>query len=105
VIRVGASSFLPPPKIDSTVIKMVPLREPRAPIADHEHYSAVVHAAFGQRRKTLRNALRARWPEQDVDTALSAAAIDGMRRGETLEIAEFAALAAALVDKSDSVPR
>ncbi len=104
VIKVGSASFLPPPKIDSTVIKMVPLREPRASIADHEHYSAVVHAAFGQRRKTLRNALRARWPDVDVDAALSATSIDGMRRGETLDIPEFAALAAALVDKRDTVP-
>ena len=97
VLKVGAGSFLPPPKIDSTVIKLVPLAEPRAPIADHAHYSKVVHAAFGQRRKTLRNALRAVWPEDVVDRALAATSIDGIRRGETLDIAEFGALAAAIV--------
>ena len=48
-------------------------------------------------RKTLRNALRAVWPEDLVDRALAATAIDGVRRGETLDIAEFGALAAALV--------
>ncbi len=98
VARVGAGSFVPPPKIDSTVIRLVPLAggATRAPIADHAHYSAVVHAAFGQRRKTLRNALRARFPEEGVDAALKSTGIDGQRRGETLEIAEFAALAAAL---------
>jgi 16S rRNA (adenine1518-N6/adenine1519-N6)-dimethyltransferase len=98
VIKVGAGSFLPPPKIDSTVIKLVPLPNgaPRVPIADPEHYSKVVHAAFGMRRKTLRNALRAVWPEEAVDRALAETAIDGVRRGETLDIPEFGRLAAAL---------
>ncbi|HEU0030935.1 MAG TPA: 16S rRNA (adenine(1518)-N(6)/adenine(1519)-N(6))-dimethyltransferase RsmA [Kofleriaceae bacterium] len=98
VARVGAGSFVPPPKVDSTVIKLVPLPDakPRVPIADDKHYSAVVHAAFGQRRKTLRNALRAVFDEAAVDAALAATAIDGQRRGETLDIAEFGALAAAI---------
>ena len=96
VIKVGAGSFLPPPKIDSTVIKIVPLAEPRAPIGDEAHYSKVVHAAFGQRRKTLRNALRAQFEDAAIDKALAATGIDGNRRGETLDIPEFAALARAL---------
>lgn len=98
VLKVGAGSFVPVPKIDSTVIKLVPLpnAEPRVPIADHAHYSQVVHAAFGQRRKTLRNALRARWSDEQIDAALAATGIDGSRRGETLDIAEFGSLAAAL---------
>ncbi len=96
VAKVGAGSFAPPPKIDSTVIKLVPLPQPRAPIGDPKHYSNVVHAAFGQRRKTLRNALRAVFAPEAVDAALVQTGIDGGRRGETLEIAEFAALAAAI---------
>ena len=98
VAKVGAGSFAPPPKVDSTVVRLVPLpgAAPRVPIADEARYSAVVHAAFGQRRKTLRNALRAVFDEGAVDAALAATAIDGVRRGETLEIAEFAALAAVL---------
>jgi len=96
VIKVGAGSFVPPPKIDSTVIKMIPLAQPRAPIADEAHYSKVVHAAFGQRRKTLRNALRAQFDDGPVDAALAKTGIDGQRRGETLDIPEFAALANAL---------
>jgi 16S rRNA (adenine1518-N6/adenine1519-N6)-dimethyltransferase len=98
VAKVSAGSFVPAPKVDSTVIKLVPLpgAAPRAPITDAAHYSKVVHAAFGQRRKTLRNALRAVYDEGAVDVALAATAIDGGRRGETLEIAEFAALAAVL---------
>jgi 16S rRNA (adenine1518-N6/adenine1519-N6)-dimethyltransferase len=98
VARVGAGSFAPPPRVDSAVVRLVPLpgAAPRVPIADEAHYSAVVHAAFGQRRKTLRNALRAAFAEDAVDAALAATGIDGVRRGETLEIAEFAAVAAAL---------
>jgi 16S rRNA (adenine1518-N6/adenine1519-N6)-dimethyltransferase len=98
VIKVGAGSFVPAPKIDSTVIKMTPLAnaEPRVPIADHAHYSKVVHAAFGQRRKTLRNALRAVWPDEAVDGALATTKIDGQRRGETLSIEEFGQITAAL---------
>ena len=76
------------------VVRMIPLPggAPRVPIADAEHYSRVVHAAFGQRRKTLRNALRAVWSDDEVDAALTAAAIDGVRRGETLDIAEYGRL-------------
>lgn len=98
VAKVGAGSFLPPPKVDSTVIKLVPLAggKPRVPIADEQHYSKVVHAAFGQRRKTLRNALRALFEGAAVDAAFGQTGIDGGRRGETLDIAEFASLAAAL---------
>jgi 16S rRNA (adenine1518-N6/adenine1519-N6)-dimethyltransferase len=98
VAKVGAGSFVPPPKVDSTVVKLVPLSggQPRVPIADAKHYSQVVHAAFGQRRKTLRNALRAVFDEHAVDDALGATGIAGTRRGETLDIAEFGVLAAAL---------
>lgn len=98
VAKVGAGSFLPPPKVDSTVIKLTPLPNaaPRVPLSDEKHYSQVVHAAFGQRRKTLRNALRAVFDEAAVDAALAATGIDGQRRGETLDIPEFAALAEAL---------
>jgi 16S rRNA (adenine1518-N6/adenine1519-N6)-dimethyltransferase len=63
---------------------------------DDARFSKVVHAAFNQRRKTLRNALSAVFDASAVDRALAAAAIDGMRRGETLSVEEFAALTQAL---------
>jgi 16S rRNA (adenine1518-N6/adenine1519-N6)-dimethyltransferase len=59
-----------------------------------------VHAAFGQRRKTLRNALRAQFEDPAIDAALATTGIDGGRRGETLDIAEFAALANVLEDRA-----
>lgn len=96
VVRARAGDFVPPPKVESSVVKLELLPEPRAPIADAARYADVVHAAFAQRRKTLRNALRGRFPAEAVDAALTVADIDGARRGETLSIAEFAALAAAV---------
>ncbi len=107
VAKVGAGSFAPAPKVDSAVVKLVPLLggAPRVPIADPEHYAQVVHAAFGQRRKTLRNALRAVYADSEVDAALAACALDGGRRGETLEIAEFGQLAAALPIRPRPAPR
>jgi len=98
IAKVGAGAFVPAPKIDSTVLLLLPLPNaaPRVPIGDEARYSKVVHAAFGQRRKTLRNALRAQFPDAAVDAALVATGIDGGRRGETLDIAEFGALTAAL---------
>jgi 16S rRNA (adenine1518-N6/adenine1519-N6)-dimethyltransferase len=107
VAKVSAGSFVPPPKVDSTVIKLVPLpgAQPRVPIADGKHYAHVVHAAFGQRRKTLRNALRAVFDEAAVDGALATTGIEGTRRGETLDIAEFGRLAAALPADAALAPR
>ena len=52
----------------------------------------VVRAAFGQRRKTLRNCLINKFELSAVDEALEKAGIDGKRRGETLSIEEFAVL-------------
>lgn len=103
VLQVSKGSFVPAPKVESTVVRITPLAgaAPRAPIADDRHYSAVVHAAFGQRRKTLRNALRSGYPETAVDQALADTGIDGQRRGETLCIDEFAHLAAVLPAQPD----
>lgn len=95
VTKVSAGSFVPPPKVESAVIKLVPLAEskPRVPLVDAARYRAVVQAAFGQRRKTLRNALRARFAADAADAALAGAGIDGGRRGETLSIEELARVA------------
>ncbi len=99
VVRVKPGSFHPPPKVESAVVAVRPLASPRAPIADEAHYADVVHAAFGQRRKTLRNALRASFDPTAVDAALAAANIEGGRRGETLAVSEFAALASELASE------
>ena len=68
----------------------------RVPVRDEARFSDVVHAAFNQRRKTLRNALRAIASDEKLDASLAAAQIDGKRRGETLSVEEFAKLTDAL---------
>jgi 16S rRNA (adenine1518-N6/adenine1519-N6)-dimethyltransferase len=96
VIKLGAGAFVPPPKVDSTVIKLVPLPGgvPRVPIADPAHYSKVVHAAFGQRRKTLRAAL-ASWAGSapEAERLLTQALVASGARAEQIEIDGFASIA------------
>jgi len=98
VARARATAFAPPPKVESAVVRIVPLAggAPRVPLGDAEQFRDVVHAAFGQRRKVLRNALRARFAVEQVDAALAHTGIDGGRRGETLSIEELAALTLAI---------
>lgn len=98
VVAAPRTAFHPSPKVDSSVLELVPLAggKTREPIDDEERYAAVVHAAFGQRRKTLKNAMRARFTPDQTAQALATAGIHGDRRGETLSIAEFARLANAL---------
>jgi 16S rRNA (adenine1518-N6/adenine1519-N6)-dimethyltransferase len=95
---VPAAAFQPPPAVESAVIRAAFRSVPHVPIADEAAFMRVVRAAFGQRRKTLSNALRGGGlgsPER-LAAALVTAAIDGRRRAETLALAEFARLAAAL---------
>jgi 16S rRNA (adenine1518-N6/adenine1519-N6)-dimethyltransferase len=96
VAKVAPGAFVPAPKVASAVLKIEPLPATRVTVSDEKHFSGVVHAAFGQRRKTLRNALRAMAPDAAIEAALARVGIDGTRRGETLSVAEFAALADAL---------
>jgi 16S rRNA (adenine1518-N6/adenine1519-N6)-dimethyltransferase len=86
---VGPGAFRPPPKVDSAVVRVVPHASAPFPIPDPARFAAVVAAAFGQRRKTLRNSLATL-----VDAAgFLACDVDPSRRAETLSPAEFAALA------------
>jgi 16S rRNA (adenine1518-N6/adenine1519-N6)-dimethyltransferase len=106
VTRVSAGSFVPPPKVESAVVRIMPRADgaARFDIPDEEHFHSVVHAGFGQRRKTLRNALRAVFLEEHVDAALTSTGIDGIRRAETLSLDEFAALSRAIpAGKRDAV--
>jgi 16S rRNA (adenine1518-N6/adenine1519-N6)-dimethyltransferase len=96
---VPPGAFFPPPRVHSAVV-LARFRPP-APgceVRDVARFRALVKAGFAQRRKTLRNALEnARVaPPEALRAALGEAGIDGGRRGETLEIAEWAALERAL---------
>ncbi|MET0340025.1 MAG: 16S rRNA (adenine(1518)-N(6)/adenine(1519)-N(6))-dimethyltransferase RsmA [Polyangiales bacterium] len=96
VCLVPAGAFHPPPKVDSAVVA---LRPRAAPIdVDDPFFSRAVRAAFEARRKTLRNALQRTFSTEHIDAAFAATGIVGTRRGETLYVDEFRALAAALAE-------
>lgn len=93
--EVSPKAFTPPPKVTSAVVSITP----RTPVAEAplKALERVTQAAFGQRRKMLRQSLKSLgWPPVEL---LAAADIAGDRRAETLSIPEFCALARALQEK------
>ncbi len=84
------SAFIPPPKIDSAVVEFVPRARP-APDCDVVMLGRVTAAAFGQRRKMLRQSLKSL--RADPEPLLAATGIDGTKRGEVLSVRDFAELA------------
>jgi len=90
VIPPGA--FRPAPKINSAFVRLVPLGDAKPAIADEALFARVVAAAFGQRRKTLRNALSSICDE----AVMRAVGIDPAVRGETLSVSDYVRLANAL---------
>lgn len=91
VLDVGPGAFSPPPKVDSAVVQLIPLRAARDPICDKSCFARLVKASFAQRRKTLRNNLKGTLDAEQ----LIAAGIDPARRAETLTVDEFICLARA----------
>ena len=86
---VPPGAFRPPPKVDSAVVRLVPRDPATVGILDRKRFAHVVKAAFGQRRKTLRNALQnVCTPEQ-----FEAAGVRSDARAEQLDVAQFIALA------------
>jgi 16S rRNA (adenine1518-N6/adenine1519-N6)-dimethyltransferase len=89
LFKVPPGAFKPPPKVDSAVVRMVPLPREEIVVHDRKRFANVVRAAFGQRRKTLRNALNG-----VADSAMIEAA--GLRpdaRAEQVDVAGFVRLA------------
>jgi 16S rRNA (adenine1518-N6/adenine1519-N6)-dimethyltransferase len=89
---VSASAFVPPPKVTSSVISLVPRAEPMP--CDRRLLEAVTQAAFGQRRKMLRQSLRSLGT--DPLALLDAAGLDPTTRAEDIPVSGFVALAQAL---------
>ncbi|SDF01183.1 16S rRNA (adenine(1518)-N(6)/adenine(1519)-N(6))-dimethyltransferase RsmA [Sporolituus thermophilus] len=91
---VPPQAFIPAPAVESAVIRCIVRPEPPVSVTDEKAFFRVVKAAFAQRRKTLANALKGGGIAKDVVAdMLRRTGIDGSRRGETLTLAEFAALA------------
>ena len=91
---VGAGAFRPPPSVESSVVRLAAPEHP-VEMDDPERFATLVRAAFGQRRKTLRNALR----DTLSSAAIEAAGIDPSTRAETLSVRQFIDLCGHFPDK------
>ncbi len=91
---ISPSAFVPPPKVTSSVVRLIPRAAPEP--VDRRALERVASAAFGQRRKMLRQSLKS----LGVDPALLAAAagVDPTRRAETIPVSGFVAMARELAD-------
>jgi len=89
---VAARAFTPPPRITSTLVRLEPLAIPVAPVR-LDDLEAVTAAAFGHRRKMLRQSLKTLAP--DVQALIRTAGLDPTERPERLSVLQFAALAQA----------
>jgi len=99
VMTLPPEAFTPPPKISSAVVHITALPEPRYP-ADANTLSKVVAAAFNQRRKMMRAALKSYGP--DIEDKLVAAGIKPTDRAETLDLEQFCNLARQIKPVSQS---
>jgi 16S rRNA (adenine1518-N6/adenine1519-N6)-dimethyltransferase len=98
LFTVPAGAFRPAPTVESAVARLVPLRDARPIIADEALFARIVAAAFGQRRKTLRNALSALVDEATLRTA----GVDPSVRGETLSVDDYVRLTNAAARSRDT---
>jgi 16S rRNA (adenine1518-N6/adenine1519-N6)-dimethyltransferase len=94
---IGTGAFSPPPKVVSTFFALRAHEQPPFEVGDVQAYARVVAAAFGQRRKTLRNSLSGLLSAAQI----GAAGVDASARPETLAPAQFAALARQLAASGD----
>lgn len=89
LFRVPPGAFTPPPKVNSGVVRLIPLAQPAAHVVDHTLFSEIVRESFNQRRKTLRNALKNFLTGDQIE----ALGINPQLRAENLQVADFAKLA------------
>ncbi|MCL4502613.1 MAG: 16S rRNA (adenine(1518)-N(6)/adenine(1519)-N(6))-dimethyltransferase RsmA [Deltaproteobacteria bacterium] len=104
LFSLGPANFYPPPQVDSVVVKLTPAA-PSPAALDPDLLARVVKAAFGQRRKTLNNALIAQaahfgLSSEQLRACFGELGIDPGRRGETLDLAEFVALSNKITETS-----
>jgi 16S rRNA (adenine1518-N6/adenine1519-N6)-dimethyltransferase len=92
LFHIAPGSFIPPPRVESSFVRLIPHAAAPFPLPDPALYARVVAAAFGQRRKTLRNTLRNLASEAQI----RAVGLDPGLRPEQITPAGYAALAAHL---------
>lgn len=101
LFKVSAGSFVPPPKVDSAVVRIDLYDKCPYDIKDERLFRNCIKAAFEMRRKTLENALSAKlggFTKEDVAEAISRSGFDAKIRGERLSTEEFAVLSNHLTD-------
>lgn len=102
VRRVAPSCFIPRPKVESIVIRLDRLNEPRVKTKDEKLMFELVRAGFNMRRKTLWNAAKSfKLSKEKLEKAFEKSGIDPKRRAETLSIEEFASLADCIYDEKE----
>ncbi|MEO8343661.1 MAG: 16S rRNA (adenine(1518)-N(6)/adenine(1519)-N(6))-dimethyltransferase RsmA [Gallionella sp.] len=89
LLDVPPESFRPAPKVNSAIVRMIPLLASEIFVQDEKLFSAIVRTAFGQRRKTLRNTLRSYLAEADFEKL----EINAQLRAENLTVMQFAKVA------------
>lgn len=93
VRNVSASCFMPRPKVDSIVIRLDRLEEPKVKVENEKLFFDIIRNSFNMRRKTLWNSTKSLGlPKEELEAAYERAGIDPKRRGETLSIEEFGKL-------------
>ncbi|MDN6671095.1 MAG: 16S rRNA (adenine(1518)-N(6)/adenine(1519)-N(6))-dimethyltransferase RsmA [Staphylococcus equorum] len=97
VLTVPKTVFLPPPNVDSIVVKLMKRQTPEVDIDDEDRFFKMTKAAFSQRRKTINNNYQSLFVDgkankEIIKKWLETSGIDPRRRGETLSIKEFAKL-------------
>lgn len=100
VMEVPKTVFMPQPNVDSAILKLTLRDHPPVDVMNEQYFFEVVRACFVHRRKTLRNNLlnffKNRHTKEQILAGLEQSGIDGNRRGESLNMNEFAQLADAL---------
>ena len=99
LFHIGPGAFTPPPRVESSFVRLVPHEAPPHPARDPRLLEGLVRQAFAQRRKTLRNALKSLASAADLE----AVGIDPGRRPETVSVAEYVALSNHLAEQGKSV--
>lgn len=89
LLTVPPDAFDPPPKVESAFVRAIPYGQPPYPAIDEQLFASIVLAAFGQRRKTLRNTLKGILD----DAGFAALGIDSQLRAENLSVASFVSIA------------
>lgn len=97
VLNVPSTVFMPRPNVNSSVLKLTMRETPPVNVTDETFFFSVVRASFMHRRKTLRNNLisffQGEFTNSEITSILNNAEVDGGRRGESLDMTEFARVA------------